>query len=175
MTFSACAIFGPLATCNGVWPTSSTSSTASRESYRNLVPSFVVCVSKRFASSDACRLAQGTDALIRWRTLFERSELVRPPQASVPPGQSCQTGRHWFWVLLPEQKGLACRGETRQHRTSRWHKVGHTRARHSHLPIGRPKPFNWPIGADIMPLGKKLMAYTEDTLVQQTTANYFEQ
>ena len=40
-----------------------------------------------------------------------------------------QTGRHWFWGLLPEQKAcpesrrrsLACRGETRQHRTSRWH------------------------------------------------------
>ncbi len=40
-----------------------------------------------------------------------------------------QTGRHWFWGLLPEQKAcpesrrrsLACRGETRQHRTPLWH------------------------------------------------------
>ena len=35
--------------------------------------------------SDACRLAQGKDALISWRALFERSELVRPPRASVRP------------------------------------------------------------------------------------------
>ncbi len=36
---------------------------------------------------DACRLAQGRDVLISWRALFERSELVRPPQAGVPPLQ----------------------------------------------------------------------------------------
>ncbi|MDH4195023.1 MAG: hypothetical protein OEV70_12825, partial [Nitrospirota bacterium] len=29
--------------------------------------------------------AQGRDALISWWTLFERSELVRPPQARVRP------------------------------------------------------------------------------------------
>jgi hypothetical protein len=28
-----------------------------------------------------------------WRALFERSELVRPPQAGVPPLQCGQTGR----------------------------------------------------------------------------------
>jgi hypothetical protein len=35
--------------------------------------------------SDACHLAQGKDALISWRALFERSELVRPPRAGVRP------------------------------------------------------------------------------------------
>jgi hypothetical protein len=43
--------------------------------------------------SDACRLAQGRDALIRWRALFEPfdktqdrlRELVRPPQSGVRP------------------------------------------------------------------------------------------
>uniref|UniRef100_UPI003140AB63 hypothetical protein n=1 Tax=uncultured Nitrospira sp. TaxID=157176 RepID=UPI003140AB63 len=30
-----------------------------------------------------------------------------------------QTGRQWFWPLLPKQKWLACRGETRQHKKSR--------------------------------------------------------
>ncbi len=25
-----------------------------------------------------------------------------------------RVGRHWFWVLLPKQKDLVCRGETRQ-------------------------------------------------------------
>ena len=38
-----------------------------------------------FLWSDACRLAQERDALIRWRVLFERSELVRPPQNGVRP------------------------------------------------------------------------------------------
>jgi hypothetical protein len=37
--------------------------------------------------SDACRLAPGMDALISWRALSERSELVRPPQAGVRPLQ----------------------------------------------------------------------------------------
>ncbi|MDH3769944.1 MAG: hypothetical protein OET79_03015, partial [Nitrospirota bacterium] len=63
--------------------------------------------------------AQGRDALISWRALFERSELVRPPQADVHPLQCGQTGRQWFWGLLPEQKGLACRGDTRQHKKAR--------------------------------------------------------
>jgi hypothetical protein len=38
-----------------------------------------------FFCSDAWRLAQGRDALMNWRALFERSELVRPPQAGVRP------------------------------------------------------------------------------------------
>ena len=37
--------------------------------------------------SDACRLAPGRDALISWRALYERSELVRPPKAGVRPLQ----------------------------------------------------------------------------------------
>ena len=70
-----------------------------------------------------------------WRALFEPfdktqdklRELVRPPQAGVRPFPCGQTGRHWFWVLLPKQKGLACRGETRQHQISRGHESwGHT-------------------------------------------------
>jgi len=53
------------------------------------------------------------------RALFEQSELGRSPQARVRPLQGGQTGRQWFLVLLPEQKGLACRGETWQHRKAR--------------------------------------------------------
>ncbi len=67
---------------------------------------------------------KGRDALMNWRALFERSELVRPPQVWRPSAQMSQTGRPWFWGLLPEQKGLVCRGETRQHRTSRRHESG---------------------------------------------------
>jgi len=39
----------------------------------------------RLPAFDACRLARGRDALITWRALFERSELVRPPHAGVRP------------------------------------------------------------------------------------------
>jgi hypothetical protein len=77
-----------------------------------------------FLCFDACRLAHRRDALLSWRALFERSELVRPPQVWRPSAQMSQTGRPWFWGLLPEQKGLVCRGETRQHRTSRRHESG---------------------------------------------------
>jgi len=63
--------------------------------------------------SAAFCLAKGRDAQISWRALFERSELVRPPKAGVRPIKCGQTGRHWFWVLLPKQKDLGCRAETR--------------------------------------------------------------
>ncbi len=36
--------------------------------------------------------------------LFERGELVRHPQVCVRPLLRGQTGRQWFWVLLPKQK-----------------------------------------------------------------------
>jgi hypothetical protein len=64
------------------------------------------------------------DALITRQTLSERSELGCPPKSRVRPLRLGQAGRHWFWLLLPEQKWLACRGETRQHRTSRGHERG---------------------------------------------------
>jgi hypothetical protein len=83
---------------------------------------------------DACRLAQGRDVLISWRALFERSELVRPPQAGVRHIWCGQTRGHWFWGLLPKQKGLACRGETRQHRKLRGHQSGGPHAPCIHLP-----------------------------------------
>lgn len=59
------------------------------------------------------------DALMTRQTLSERSELGCPPKARVRSLRCDQAGRHWFGLLLPEQKWLACRGETRQHRTSR--------------------------------------------------------
>lgn len=45
-------------------------------------------------------------------------ELGRPPHIGVRPFLSGQTGRHWFWDLLPEQKVLGCRGETRPYQTA---------------------------------------------------------
>ncbi len=57
----------------------------------------------------------GLDALGSRRALFERSELVRTPKARVRPILSGRAGRQWFWVLLPKQKGLGRRNETRQH------------------------------------------------------------
>ncbi len=45
--------------------------------------------------------------------VFERSELARLPSGGHPL-DSGQTGRQWFWVLLPKQKNLGCRAETRQ-------------------------------------------------------------
>ncbi len=53
-------------------------------------------------------------ALIPWRALFEPCELARPPKARDRPIRSSQAGRHWFWLLLPKQKWLGCRAETRQ-------------------------------------------------------------
>jgi len=86
----------------------SSHSTGSIESMNNSVLCF-----------DACRLAHRMDALLSWRALFEQSELVRPPQDWRPSAQMSQTGRLWFWGLLPKQKVLACRGETRQYRKFR--------------------------------------------------------
>jgi hypothetical protein len=68
----------------------------------------------RLPLSDACRLEQGRDAPIPWRALFEPCELGRPPKTRVRPIQCGQTGRHWFWLLLPKQKDFGCRDETRQ-------------------------------------------------------------
>ncbi|GJL59781.1 MAG: hypothetical protein NPIRA03_26380 [Nitrospirales bacterium] len=39
-------------------------------------------------------------------------ELGRSSKVSAPPLQKGQTGRQWFWVLLPKQKDLAARGRT---------------------------------------------------------------
>ena len=84
--------------------------------------------------SDAFRLAQGRDALICWRALFEPfdktqarlRELVRTPQVDVRPLLSDQTGRHWFWALLPEQK--AC-PEPAEGASPAGAKPGHTKHR----------------------------------------------
>ncbi len=54
------------------------------------------------------------DALITRQAVSERSELGCPPKTRVRFLQCCQAGRHWFWLLLPEQKWLAYRDETRQ-------------------------------------------------------------
>jgi len=85
-----------------------------------IIPRFESLAWKRvvnlFPCSDACRPAPGMDALGIWRTLFEPRELVRS-LSCVRPIQYGRTGRQWFWAFLPKQKGLACRGETRQHRT----------------------------------------------------------
>jgi hypothetical protein len=53
--------------------------------------------------SDACRLAQGRNALISWRVLSERSELARPPKACVPPIQCGRMGRHCCLMRLEER------------------------------------------------------------------------
>ena len=54
--------------------------------------------------------------------LSERRELfgillwpgTNVPQRSLPlRRQGAATGQKWFWVLLPKQKGLGCRAETR--------------------------------------------------------------
>jgi len=55
--------------------------------------------------SDACRLAQGRDALISWRALCERSELGRPPQACVPPLLIGTDGASMVLAPFAETKG----------------------------------------------------------------------
>jgi len=72
----------------------------------------------RLPRADACRPALWMDALMTRRALFERSELARPPLSCVHLLEEGRTGRQWFWLLLPKQKGLGCRAETRQHRKS---------------------------------------------------------
>jgi len=64
--------------------------------------------------TDACRLTLGSDARIVTRDLFELSELARAPKVGVRPILYGQTGRQWFWVLFPKEKGLGCRDEPRQ-------------------------------------------------------------
>ena len=74
--------------------------------------------------SDACRLAPGRDALINWRTLPERSELVRVPKAGVSLMPCGGTGRHCcmmrleernrYWVLLPPQQRKRPSGRAKQ-------------------------------------------------------------
>ncbi|MGB5054066.1 MAG: hypothetical protein WBO24_06700, partial [Nitrospirales bacterium] len=50
------------------------------------------------------------------RALFERSEFARRRRRQTTQGTRRATPRPpWFWVLLPKQKDLACRGETRQY------------------------------------------------------------
>ena len=81
------------------------------------IKAFTQACPKNFSAfSDACWLASWADVLILTRALSERSELVRSPKVSVRPIRCGQTGRQWFWVLLPKQKGLGCRAETRQYK-----------------------------------------------------------
>jgi len=63
--------------------------------------------------SDACRPSPWSDAHGTRRALFECSELARPPVVCVRPLWWDRAGRQWFWVLLPNQKDLGCRAETR--------------------------------------------------------------
>ena len=68
-----------------------------------------------------------------------RFAMTSPPsgcQRDLHPQAVEHARRTWFWGLLPKQKacpepsrrGLACRGETRPHRTARGHESGgHTR------------------------------------------------
>ena len=66
-----------------------------------------------FQKFDAFSQALGRTLLFILRALFEPCELVRSP-SGVRPIWSGLTGRQWFWVLLPKQKGLGCRAQTRQ-------------------------------------------------------------
>ncbi len=68
---------------------------------------------------DACCSAPWTDALISLRALSERSELARSP-SGVCPIFICRTRCHWFWVLLPKQKGLGRRAANRQYQRTAW-------------------------------------------------------
>ena len=53
----------------------------------------------------------------RRRALFERSEFARRRSQRTAQGTRRATPRPtWFWLLLPKQKWLGCRAETRQHR-----------------------------------------------------------
>ncbi len=65
---------------------------------------------------DACRPAPGPDALIIRRALSERSELVRPPLSCVRPTLMRLDGASLVWALLPEQKWLGRRDETRKNK-----------------------------------------------------------
>ncbi|MFA9560866.1 MAG: hypothetical protein ACERKU_00885, partial [Nitrospirota bacterium] len=48
------------------------------------------------------------------RALFERSEFARRRSRRTAQGTRRAMPRPtWFWVLLPKQKDLVCRGETR--------------------------------------------------------------
>jgi len=60
-----------------------------------------------------CWSAYRADALIHGRPLFEPGELGRPTLVRVSPIQCGRPGWKWFWVLLPKQKELGCRAETR--------------------------------------------------------------
>ena len=58
------------------------------------------------------------------RALFERSEFARRRSRRTAQGTRRATPRPtWFWVLLPKQKDLATRGETRQHRKPRRNEI----------------------------------------------------
>jgi hypothetical protein len=72
-----------------------------------------------FPSFDACRQANGADAPIILRALFGRSKLVRFFVAYVRTLRYGPMGRQWFCPLLPKQKWIGCRAETRQHQTYR--------------------------------------------------------
>ena len=52
----------------------------------------LLCLCAPSPLTDACRPVLGLDALMNRRTLFERSELGRPPQARVRPTLN-ETGR----------------------------------------------------------------------------------
>jgi len=56
--------------------------------------------------------AEGPESASR-RGLFERSEFPRHLIRAGGRGtRRVAHGRKWFWVLLPKQKDLVCRGET---------------------------------------------------------------
>jgi len=88
----------------------------------------------------------GTDALSILRALFEPfdttqdklRELVRSP-SGVCPLLLCRTGRQWFWVLLPKQKDLGRRAETRHHQKSREHGSSANTFNVFHLPTASKK------------------------------------
>ncbi len=61
--------------------------------------------------SDACRLATGRDALISWRALSERSELVRLPKANVRLIQMRPDGASMVLGPFAPHKGFALRNE----------------------------------------------------------------
>ena len=73
----------------------------------------------RLPRADACRPALLMDARMSRRALFEHRELARLPRLGVHLIDGGRTGRQWFWRLLPKQKGLGCRAETRQYRKAR--------------------------------------------------------
>jgi hypothetical protein len=90
--------------------------------------------------SDACRLAQRRDALIRWRALSERSELVRPPKAGAVRSNEARRGVTGFGPFCRNKRASpagAKPGNTENHVDT---SVGHTRAMCSPANVFTGKP-----------------------------------